>query len=437
MTVQSLGSSRRSIRGHLIAACVIGGILVVGLAGWARTTELAGAVIANGVVVVDSNVKKVQHPTGGLIGELRVGNDELVQAGEVLVRLDDTQTKANLGVFTTNLDELYARQARQEAEKEGADIIRFPDELLARGATDPAVAHILEAERKLFNFRAESREGQKAQLRERASQLREEVAGQGEQIEAKTKEIALIQEELKGVMELWQKQLVPYSRVTSLQRDEARLEGERGELTASKASSSGKIAEVALQIIQVDQDLRSKVAEELSDVRQKIAELSERKITAEDQLRHVDIRAPQTGRVHELAVHTVGGVISAGETLMLIVPENDTLSIEARVSPNDIDQVHPDQPVVLRFSAFNQRTTPQLNGTINWISPDLTQDQHTNTSYYTVRIRVSDAEIARLKGLHIIPGMPVETFIQTGERTVLSYLVKPLTDQIMRSFREG
>ncbi len=437
MTVQSLGSSRRSIRGHLIAACVIAGILVVGLAGWARTTELAGAVIANGVVVVDSNVKKVQHPTGGLIGELRVGNDELVQAGEVLVRLDDTQTKANLGVFTTNLDELYARQARQEAEKEGADIIRFPDDLLARGATDPAVAHILEAERKLFNFRAESREGQKAQLRERASQLREEVAGQGEQIEAKTKEIALIQEELKGVMQLWQKQLVPYSRVTSLQRDEARLEGERGELTASKASSSGKIAEVALQIIQVDQDLRSKVAEELSDVRQKIAELSERKITAEDQLRHVDIRAPQTGRVHELAVHTVGGVISAGETLMLIVPENDTLSIEARVSPNDIDQVHPDQPVVLRFSAFNQRTTPQLNGTINWISPDLTQDQHTNTSYYTVRIRVSDAEIARLKGLHIIPGMPVETFIQTGERTVLSYLVKPLTDQIMRSFREG
>ena len=141
--------------------------------------------------------------------------------------------------------------------------------------------------------------------------------------------------------------------------------------------------------------------------------------------------------MHELTVHTVGGVITAGETIMLIVPENDTLSIEARVSPNDIDQVRPDQPVVLRFSAFNQRTTPQLNGTINWISPDLTQDQHTNTSYYTVRIRVSDAEIARLRGLKIIPGMPVEAFIQTGSRTVLSYLVKPLTDQIMRSFREG
>jgi membrane fusion protein, type I secretion system len=437
MTPHSPGPSRRSIRGHLIAASIVAGVLVVGLAGWARTTELAGAVIANGVVVVDSNVKKVQHPTGGLIGELRVGDDQLVQAGEVLVRLDDTQTKANLGVFTTNLDELYARQARQEAEKEGADVITFSDDLLAREATDPAVAHILEGERKLFNFRSEARAGQKAQLRERASQLREEIDGVVEQIAAKTKEIGLIEEELKGVLELWQKQLVPYSRVTSLQRDEARLEGERGELIASKASTSGKIAEVELQIIQVDQDLRSKVAEELSDVRAKIAELSERKIGAEDQLKHVDIRAPQTGRVHELTVHTVGGVITAGETIMLIVPENDTLSIQARVSPNDVDQVRPDQPVVLRFSAFNQRTTPQLNGTINWISPDLTQDQHSNASYYTVRIRVSDAEIARLRGLKIIPGMPVEAFIQTGSRTVLSYLVKPLTDQIMRSFREG
>jgi len=437
MIPHSLGPSRRSIRGHLLAASLIAGLLVVGLAGWARTTQLAGAVIANGVVVVDSDVKKVQHPTGGTIGELRVRDDQLVQSGEVLVRLDDTQTKANLGVFTTNLDELYARQARQEAEKEGADSITFPDDLLAREATDPAVAHIVEGERKLFNFRAEARAGQKAQLRERTSQLREEVDGVAEQIEAKTKEIGLIQQELKGILELWDKQLVPYSRVTSLQRDQARLEGERGELIASRASTSGKIAEVELQIIQVDQDLRSKVAEELSEVRAKIAELSERKIAAEDQLRHVDIRSSQTGRVHQLTVHTVGGVISPGETIMLIVPENDTLSIEARVLPNDIDQVSTDQPVLLRFSAFNQRTTPQLDGTVRWIAADLTQDQHTNTSYYTVRIRVADAEIARLRGLKIIPGMPVEAFIQTGSRTVLSYLVKPLTDQIMRSFREG
>lgn len=434
---QSLSPSRNSIRAHLLAASVVAGVLLAGLGGWARTTEIAGAVIAKGVVVVESDVKKVQHQTGGTIGELRVRDDQLVHEGDILVRLDDTQTKANLGVLAKNLDELYARQARQEAEKEGAQDIEFPDDLLARAATDPGVARVVEGERKLFTFRAESRAGEKSQLQERASQLREEVKGLVEQVDAKTKEIALIEQELTGVMDLWKKQLVPFSRVTALQRDQARLEGERGQLLASKASTSGKIAEVELQIIQVDQDLRSKVAEELSDVRTKIAELSERKIAAEDQLRHVDICAPQTGWVHELAVHTVGGVIAAGETIMLIVPKNDALSVEAKVTPSDIDQLRPDQRVVLRFSAFNQRTTPQLNGSIGWISPDLTEDPHTKTSYYTVRVRVPDEEIARLRGLKIIPGMPVEAFVQTESRTVLSYLVKPLTDQIMRSFRDG
>jgi HlyD family secretion protein len=433
----SQSPSRNSIRAHLLAACVVAGVLLVGLGGWARTTEIAGAVIAKGVVVVESDVKKVQHQTGGTIGELRVHDDQLVHEGDILVRLDDTQTKANLGVLTKNLDELFARQARQEAEKEGADEIQYPDDLVARAKTDPQVAHILEAERKLFQFRSESRSGQKGQLREKSAQSREEVKGLAEQIEAKTKEISLIDEELKGVLDLWSKQLVPYSRVTALQRDEARLEGERGQLIASKASTSGKIAEVELQIIQVDQDLRSKVAEELSDVRTKIAELSERKIAAEDQLRHVDIRAPQTGWVHQLSVHTVGGVISAGETIMLIVPMDDALSVEAKIAPNDIDQLRPDQPVRLRFSAFDQRTTPQLNGSIKWISPDLTEDPRTKMSSYTIRVRVPGEEIARLRGLKIIPGMPVEAFVETESRTVLSYLVKPLTDQIMRSFRDG
>ena len=185
---------------------------------------------------------------------------------------------------------------------------------------------------------------------------------------AKGQEIDLIEEELKGVLELWNKHLVPVTRVTALKRDAARLGGERGQLIAAKAEAGGKIAEVELQIIQVDQDLRSKVAEELSDVRAKISELSERKIAAEDQLKHIDIRAPQTGRVHELAVHTVGGVIAPGETIMLIVPENDALSIQVKVSPDDIDEFRPEQPALLRFSAFNLRTTPELNGTVSWIA---------------------------------------------------------------------
>src|SRR5262249_55108289 len=232
---------------------------------------------------------------------------------------------------------------------------------------DLQVADIFDGERKLFRLRLEARNGQRAQLRERSSQLKEEIGGLTEQVAAKGQEIDLIEEELKGVLDLWRKQLVPFTRVTSLKRDAARLGGERGLLIASKAEAAGKIAEVGLQIIQVDQDIRSKAAEELSDVRAKISELSERKIAAEDQLKHIDIRAPQTGRVHELAVHTVGGVVQAGETLMLIVPDNDILSVQAKVSPNDIDELVPDQPVHLRFSAFNMRTTPELNGKVNWV----------------------------------------------------------------------
>ena len=429
--------NRRSIRRNLLVGAIVGSTLVVGVVGWAGTAELAGAVIANGFVVVDSEVKKVQHPTGGIVGELRVRNDQHVEAGEVVMRLDETQTRANLAVFTKSLDELYARQARLEAEKDGAESIRFPDDLLAREATDPPVAPILRGERKLFALRLDARNGEKAQLRERAEQLRTAIEGLSEQIEAKTQEIALIQEELNGVVELWNKKLISITRLTSLKRDAARLGGERGQLIASKAETGGKIAEVELSIIQVDQDLRSKVAEEISNVRAKIAELSERKIAAGDQLKHIDIRAPQSGRVHQLAVHTVGGVVAEGEVIMLIVPDQDALSIQAKVRPHDIDELRPDQPTVLRFSAFNMRTTPELNGAISWIAADQTEDERTGEFFYLVRIAVSDAELARLDGLKIIPGMPVEAFIQAQGRTMLSYLVKPLVDQAMRMFRES
>jgi membrane fusion protein, type I secretion system len=430
-------SSRRSIRRHLIGGVLLGALLVAGVAGWARTTPLAGAVIAPGTVVVDSVVKKVQHPTGGVVGEINVRNDDYVAAGEVLVRLDETQTKANVGVYTKSLNELEARQARLEAEKDSADAIDFPNDLLVRERSDTDVAHALAGERKLFNLRVEARAGQKAQLRERASQLKEEINGLAEQIDAKTKEIALIQEELQGVMDLWKKKLIPFTRVTALKRDAARVEGERGQLVASKASTGGKIAEVELQIIQVDDDARSKVAEELSDVRAKIGELSERKIAAEDQLKRIDIRAPQSGHVHQLTVHTLGQVITPGETIMIIVPDEDSLGVEAKVSPTDIDQLRPDQPVVLRFSAFDQRATPEVNGTVKWVSADVTQDEKSGASYYTMHVSVTDEQLAELKGLKVVPGMPVEAFVQTGTRTALSYFFKPLSDQVMRAFRES
>ena len=278
--------SRSSIRRHLLLGTLVAAGLLASIAGWAATAELAGAVIAKGIMVVESDVKKVQHPTGGIVGELRVHDDQHVNEGDIVVRLDGTQTKANLDVYTKGLDELFARRARLEAEKDGAQSIQFPDDLLARESTDSEVAHILAGERKLFSLRLEAREGEKAQLKERVTQLKQQVSGISEQLEAKAQQVALIEEELKGVLELWKKKLIQFTRVTSLKRDAAGLGGERGQLIAAKAEIAGKIAEVELQIIQVDQDARSKVAEELSDVRAKISEFSERKIAAEDQLKH-------------------------------------------------------------------------------------------------------------------------------------------------------
>jgi HlyD family secretion protein len=215
-----------------------------------------------------------------------------------------------------------------------------------------------------------------------------------------------------------------------------RLEGDRNHLIASAAQAKGKITETELQILQIDQELRSEVSKELREIQAKTAELVERKITAEDQLARIDIRSPQDGVVHQLTVHTVGGVITASETLMLVVPEQDELTVEAKLPPQDIDQLRIGQNAVLRFSAFNQRVTPEINGTVRRISADISQDQRTGAFYYLVRIGISAEEVARLEGLKLIPGMPVDAFIQTDPRTIISYLVKPLRDQIAKAFRE-
>jgi HlyD family secretion protein len=427
-------SAQASIRRHLLAGLAIVALLAGGVGGLAATTELSGAVIAPGSLVVDSNVKKVQHPTGGVVGELRVRDGDKVKAGDIVVRLDETITQANLAIVVKSLNELQSRLARLEAERDNVDEIVFPPELLAR-ASDPELKRSMVGEGNLFEFRKSARAGQKAQLRERIAQLKEEIQGLTGQVAAKKREIELIAQELEGVRDLWRKNLVQIQRVTALERDAARIEGERGQLIATTAQAKGKISETELQILQIDQDLRSEVAKELREVQAKIAELVERKVAAEDQLKRIDIRAPQDGMVHQSAVHTVGGVITAGEAIMLIVPEADVLTVEAKLAPQDIDQVRAGQSAALRFSAFNQRTTPELEGVVSRVSADLTTDQRTGAAYYVVRITISEKELARLEGLRLVPGMPVETFIRTGERTVLSYVTKPFTDQINRAFR--
>jgi HlyD family secretion protein len=428
-------TARQSIRRHLLASVVVALVLVGGLGGWAWTSEFAGAVIAQGQMVVDSNVKKVQHPTGGVVAELRVRDGDLVKLGDIVIKLDDTQTRANLQIVVKGLDEFAARKAREEAEIDGVESVTFPPDLVARRG-DPEVERMLVGEARLFEIRRKTREGLRAQLNERISQSEEEIGGLVAQVASKDKQVEWIKKELEGVRELWSKQLVQFNRVTALEREQARLEGERGQLVASIAQSKGKIAETKIQILQIDQDMRTEDGKDLADIRGKTAELVEKKVAAEDQLKRIDIRAPQDGMVHQLDVHTVGGVVSAGQQIMLVVPAADKLIVEAKVQPQDIDQVRVGQAAVMRFTNFNSRTTPELNGEVSVVSGDVTQDQRTGASYYTVRVAVAPDQIARLGEVKLVPGMPVEVFIQTNVRTVVSYFVRPFHDQIAKVFRE-
>ena len=427
---------RSSFRLHGLMVLAVTALLVIALGGWAAKTEFSGAVIASGQVTVDSNVKKVQHPTGGVVAELRIRDGQSVKAGEVLIQLDEVQTRANLAIVTKALDELAARQARQEAERDGLAEIVFPKTILER-VSDPDVARVVDGELRQFHARRATRDGQKAQLKERIRQLSEEVTGYRAQIDSKGNQIEWIGKELVGIRGLWTRNLVPYTRLTSLERENERLHGERGQLLAAIAQVRGKMLEIEMQISQIDQDMRTEVNRDLAEIRGRTSELVEKKVSAEDQLQRIDIRSPQDGAVHQLSVHTVGGVVAAGEQIMLIVPEADALTIEARVQPHDIDQVRIGQPANIRLLAFNQQTTPEFTGHVSKVSADVSEDVKTGLRSYTVRIAVPEDEIPRLEGVRLVPGMPADVFIQTSSRTVISFLVRPLWDQISRAFRES
>lgn len=426
--------ARKSIRLHLLVAAVAGAFLVLGVGGWAATTQISGAVIAPGRLVAESNVKLVQHPTGGVITELNVSEGDVVKAGDVLARLDDTAIKASLEIVVQSLRQLEARQARLQAEVEGSAEVDFPDSLTASPGS-PDAAALITAETRLFELRRMAVASQKGQLQERVLQLGDEIVGIETQIAAKEREKTLLETELANARALLAEKLVSSERVAALDREVARTEGQLGELIAAAAQARGRIAEVELQAAQIEQTFRSESAAELSDARAKSAELEERRVAGEVELAKATIRAPQDGQVHELAVHTLGGVLGAGEAMMRIVPIAEALTVEVDIAPQDIDQVHLGQKVLVRFSAFNVGETPEVDGTVSRLAPDLTRDRQTGVAFYTARIVLEGVEAAGLPDLALMSGMPVETFIQTGERTALGYLTKPLTDHIMRAFR--
>ncbi|WP_210493703.1 HlyD family type I secretion periplasmic adaptor subunit [Microvirga antarctica] len=423
-----------------IHRAAIAGVSMIALFGgtiglWAATATLSGAVMAGGQFVVDTSIKKIQHGTGGIVGELNVHEGQRVKEGELLVRLDETVTRANLQVVSKQLDEFLGRQARLEAERDGLNELATPPELASR-ASEPAIMKILSTERTLFEARRAARAAQKDQLRKRISQSQDEITGLRAQQASKAREATLITEELKGVRELYEKNLVQLPRLNALERDGASIEGQRGQLIAAVAQAEGKIAETSFQMIQVDEQLRADAMQELREIQGKIAEFSERRVAAEDQLRRIDIRSPSAGYVHQLNVHTVGGVISPAEPVMYIVPENESLNLEARVQPSDIDQVAIGQKATVRVHASHARTIPELHGTVSRVSADVTTDQKSGASFYTIRVELPATELKRLEHLKLIAGMQAEVFVQVNERTPFEYMIKPMEEQFARAFRE-
>jgi HlyD family secretion protein len=412
----------------LLLAILLGG-------GWLALVPLAGAVVVPGNLVVQSNVKTIQHPTGGVVAEIKVADGARVAAGDLLLRLDATQARANLQTVSKQLDESRARIARLTAERDGLSQPEFPSALMAN-SVDDNVRSVVASEVSLFKARSDGRKSQKELLQSKIAQLSQETSGLEAQVDSKAKQLDLIEGELVGVKELYDKRLVPLMRLTTLQRETARIEGERGQLTSSIAETKSKIDEARLQIARLDQDFRTDVVKELGETQGKEAELVERGVAARDVLERVEMRAPTSGVIHQLSAHTIGGVIRSGEAIMEIVPDTDDLLVEAKLQPQDIDHVRPGQKAFVRFSAFNQRVTPQLTGTVSMVSADTSHDQQSNTQYFTVRIVLPDDERRRLGGLQLVPGMPAEVFMQTGSRTMMNYLLKPITEQMNRAFIE-
>jgi HlyD family secretion protein len=425
----------RSLRAYQLVGAALVLLLAGGMGGWAALASIAGAVIAPAVVAVDSNSKKIQHKEGGIVAEIGVQQGDYVAAGTLLVRLDDTETRANLAIVEGQLDELTAEHARLEAERVAAESIDFPADLMARAAED-RIARILDAQRKLMTAERETLAAQAAQYSQQIAQLGEEVEGLKAQRSARLKAMELIEEEVADLKPLLDKGLITTARYNALLREQIDLHGEAGRLQADMARAKGAIAETELKILQLDQDQRARVLGRLTEVRTKIVSLLEQKIAAEARLARIDIVAPISGRVHEIAVHTLGGVVGPGETLMMIVPQNEELVLEARVKPEEVDDIHIGQQAVLRFPAFNQRTTPEVFGIVDRIGADLSTDPATKLSFFAVRIRMEADKAARLGDNRLHPGMPAEAFIGTGERTALDYFMRPFLEQFARAFRE-
>ena len=426
----------RSIRNTLLFG-FISLILMLGTFGvWSAYAELNGAVVAPATIVAETYSKKVQHREGGNIQKILVKDGDLVKEGQDMILLDPTETKAELNIIQAQLDEVMIRKLRLNAQRDGLLTIDLPDSLKARIA-EPALADILAGQQRLLTSTFDTAQSKKNQLLEQIGQINDQIKGYEAQMVANKSQSDLVATETEGLRKLQLQGLVPESRINTNDRESARLAGELGQLSASKAAAETKIGEIKLQTIQIDEDVRNQALTDLRDTDSKIAELEGRQIAAQSRLGHMVIKAPITGTIYQMSVHTEGGVVAPGETLMMVLPSNDDLVLQAQVTPNDINHVHEGQPAHVRFNGFSARLVPEINATVTQVAADTSRTDAQTPPFYAIRLTISAKELEKLGDNKLKPGMTAEAFIQTETRSPFAYLVKPLTDMLAHAMRES
>ncbi|WP_436397729.1 HlyD family type I secretion periplasmic adaptor subunit [Roseobacter sp. S98] len=413
-------------------------LILVGVIGvWSVQARISGAVIASGLIEVQSNRQVLQHPQGGVVGELLVRDGDAVHAGEVVLRFDDTQLRSELAITEGQLFEVQARMSRLVAERDGLSDLVVPDDLAARATGSPEIRDLLDGQARLFRARGVSLEQNAAQIAEQIAQAENQIAGAEAQLAALETQRGLIDTELADSRSLLEKGLTQASRVSSLQREQARLQGEIGSVTAGIAQLKGQIAALNIERLGLTTGLREDAIAQLRDLRVQEVELVQRRVSTLDTLSRMELRTPVSGIIHGSTVFALQSVVSPAEPVMYVVPQDQPLVISARIDPIHIDQVQIGQQATLRFAALDQRLTPEIAGRVTGLSADIVTDQSTGLTFYEAELVPRHDDLGKLGGQPLLPGMPVEAFIRTADRSPLSYLAKPLTDYFARAFREG
>jgi len=432
----SPASPMPGIRGLVIAGSALAGIFVLGFGLWSAFAPLQSAAMASGVVEVESSRKTIQHLEGGIIGAILVHDGEAVVAGQSLIRLDDTKARTALVALQGQFWDAQASEARLVAERDGGvgELI-WPD-ALARLKDDPAVAKVLQGQARIFEARRQLQQSKTDLIRRRIAETNEEITGLKAQEASDRRRMGFINEEIGSVRELLNRGLERKPRLLGLERDLAEIEGKRGETVAQIARALQTIAESEVAILNERNDAQNEVAQQLRDTQKKIHELQEQIQAATDTLARTEIRAPEAGIVTDLKIHTQGGVITPGEALLDLVPRQDRLVVTAQLRPEDIDRVRVGLPALVRLTPYKQRRVPPIDGKVAYVSADRLLDKHTNQSYYEARIILDAEALAHLPEIEMVPGMPGEVMIKTGESTVAFYALAPILDSFHRAFRE-